>query len=262
MDLAVVLLPGASTGLALLLTLCPLVAVSLEAFRRTTPDGSVWTPDNFGLLATSTELLAALGRSATLALFVGTLAMAFGFALSLTTWHPARARRILLAMAVLALLPGEVFSLGLLQVAKLAGVEEGAPFLAGIAQLVWVVPFTTGSLMLANASIGRSVIEGAFELGRTPSSVAMHVVRWINWGAITASGILSFTLSLNENTRASYLGGSQPALANEVFGRLQAGLLPENREIFAVELLLVLTALTSAFLILNVLSRASRTPGA
>jgi spermidine/putrescine transport system permease protein len=257
-DFAAVTLPAACTYVALLLTLCPLVAISVEAFRQPSAGGNIWTLANFKLMLGSTELLTALRRSAMLALAVSIVATAVSFALGLTSWAPARARRILLAMLILSLLPGEVFSLGLLQVVKLSGFYEGAPLLAGLAQIVWIVPFTTISLMIANLSIGRSVIESAIELGRAPTRVAAEVVTRINWSAIAASAIFAFVLSLNENTRVFYLGGSRPALANEVFSRLQAGLLPNERGIFVVELMLVVAALLSAVLILNVLVRASQ----
>jgi spermidine/putrescine transport system permease protein len=257
-DLAIAVLPPICTAVALLLTLCPIAAISLEAFRQPTSDGDVWTLANFGMLLHSNDLLAALGRSATLAVSVSIVATAVGFALGLVSWAPARAQRILFAMLIMTLIPGEVFSLGLLQVARLAGYDEGAPLLAGLAHIVWIAPFTTITLMLANLSIDRSVIEAALELGRTPTRIAIDLVSRINWSAIAASAIFAFTLSLNENTRVSYLGGSEPALANEVFGRLQAGLLPDERGIFAIEFLLVVAALLSSLLILYVLFRASQ----
>lgn len=260
LDVAAKFIPVASTIIALLLCLCPLAALSLEAFREPTLDGGRWTFDNFSLLMTSTNLLQALGRSALLALIVAIVATASGFALSLTAWVPSRARIVLAMIVILALLPGEVYALGLLQVAKALGREQGGLLLVGIAHLVWIVPFTTGSLMLANASVGRNVIEAALELGRSPSSVATQVVARMNWASLAAASVLSFTLSLNENARSSYLGGFEPALANAVFGRLQAGLLPENREIFAVEMLLVVSALVSALVVVSVLFRVSRRP--
>jgi len=258
LDVAAKRLPVVFTAIALLLCLCPLVAVSVEAFRQPTMAGSVWTLDNFQLLLESPDLTGALGRSAVLAIVVAALTVASGFVLSLTVWEPRRAGALLLTMLGLVLLPGEVYALGLLQVAKALGWEEGAPFLVAIAHLIWILPFSTGSLMLANSAIGRSVIEAALELGRTPSAVAREVVGRINRGAIAGSAMLALTLSLNENVRASYLGGSLPSLANAVYGRLQTGLLPENRGIFAVEFLLVVGAMLSALLMLKTLSTASR----
>ncbi|EZP83927.1 Putrescine transport system permease protein PotH [Novosphingobium resinovorum] len=257
-DRAVILVPPLCCCIAVLLCLCPLAALGLEALRQPSAAGDSWGFEAFRLFASSPDLIAALSRSAVLAVAVAMLAAAGGFAMSMTIWNPARARIVLLSMVILALLPGEVYALGLLQVAKAAGWAQGAPFLVAIAHLIWIIPFTTGSLMIANTAIGRSVIEAALELGSPPTLVATKFVGRINWGAVVAAILLSFTLSLNENTRASYLGGSEPSLANDVFGRLQAGLLPENRGIFAIELMLVAAALVSAAVILEVLFRASR----
>lgn len=257
LDTAARRLPVAFTAIALLFCLFPLVTVTAEAFRQPAVAGNVWTLNNFQLLLESPDLMGALGQSVILAFAVAALTTASGFVLSLTVWEPRRAGALLLTMLALVLLPGEVYALGLLQVAKALGREEGAPFLVAIAQLVWILPFSTGSMMLANSAIGRSVIEGALELGRVPSAVAAEVVGRINRGAIAGSAVLAFTLSLNENIRASYLGGSLPSIANTVYGRLQSGLLPENRGIFAVEFLMVAGALLSAMLMLKVLSIAS-----
>jgi ABC-type spermidine/putrescine transport system permease subunit II len=254
-DAAAAVLPPFSMILALGLVLCPLVAVSIEAFRPPYSDGLSLGFANFESLMRSDDLLGALGNSAISAVWVSIAATATGFAISLATWETQRARRVLVVMLILALLPGELFALGLMQVSKQLGFVEGSAALAGIAQAVWVVPFATGSLMVANASIGRSVIEAALELGRSPPLVARDIVGRINWSAITASAVLSFTLILNENTRASYLGGSAPSISNQVFGRLQAGLLDDSRAIFALEFILVLSALASSQLILRVLLR-------
>lgn len=252
------LLPPLCCFAALILCICPLTALSLEALRQPSAAGSSWGFGAFLQLTSSPDLIAALRRSAALAIAVALLSAAGGFALSMTAWSPARARMVLLTMVIFALLPGEVYALGLLQVSKAMGWTQGAPLLVAIAHLIWIIPFTTGSLMIANSAIGHSVIEAALELRSPPAAVAIWIIGRINRGAIIAAALLSFTLSLNENTRASYLGGSDPSLANEVFGRLQAGLLPENRGIFAIELMLVVTSLVSAAVILEVLFRAAR----
>jgi spermidine/putrescine transport system permease protein len=250
LDGAVTASPPLFGLVALVLCNAPVVFIASEAFRQPGFGGDSWSIESFTLLASSQALLVAVAHSVAIGAVVAVVAAGAGFILSLAVWNRGRALGTLLLMAAFVLMPGEVYSISLIQVAKVAGLYEGNAAFIVVGHLIWTLPFAVGGLMLANRGIRTSVLEAGVEYGRSPLSAAIGIVGRINRGPIAASGLLALTLSLNENIRASYLGGSLSTLGNEVYGRLQAGLLPENRGIFAVEFLLVATALVTAVFVL------------
>lgn len=250
--------PPTAVLVSLLLCCAPVAMVVAEAFREPSANGAVWGARSFVLLLASPDLVAALLRSALLALAVAALAVASGFMLSLSVWNSRLLRIVLGILIALVLLPAEVYAISAIQVAKVFGLTQANVALLLLSHLVWTAPFAVTGLILANRAIPESVIEAALEYGRRPVSVAFGTVASINRAALFGAGLLAFCLSLNESTRTTYLGGALPSLGNQVYGRLQAGLLPENRAIFAIETLLIAIALGAAMLVVVALQRGPR----
>jgi ABC-type spermidine/putrescine transport system permease subunit II len=98
------------------------------------------------------------------------------------------------------------------------------------------------------------VIEAAFEYTTGALAVIGRYVARMNAGRIASAALLAGTFSLNEYTRAAYLGAGLSSLSNEVHGRLTAGLLPSNRGLFALEFLVVCCAIVAVTVALSALS--------
>jgi ABC-type spermidine/putrescine transport system permease subunit II len=239
-------------AVALVLSTAPLFPIIVEAFQKSTRSGPVWTLNNFVLMANSPDLAAGLINSIVIAMAVALVAAVSGFILSLAVWSRWHAGAVLLLMGALAFIPGEIYSLSLVQVLRLGQMAEGGRTLVIVAQALWAVPFATATLMLANRQLGENVLRAGQEL-LSPASVITRIVGGANRWTIVGVLLLSSTLSLNENTRATYLSGSLPTLSNELFGRLTAGLLPENHGMFALEFVLVASAAVGVLSVLAAL---------
>jgi spermidine/putrescine transport system permease protein len=255
LSIAAHVVPLLTTVLTLGLTVIPLAVVSLDAFRRPTVGGNQWTLANFLSLFRSEDILAALANSGRLALVVSCAAAALGFVMSLVAWDSRLRRWMLAIMATLALVPGDVYAISLVQLLKLCGLREsGWPVLA-VSHVLWALPFTTCALLLANQHLSKHVLESALEYSKGPISVVWRIVARINVGRIAGAALLAGVLSLNENVRGSYLGGGLVTISNEVHGRLMSGMLPENRGVYAAELLVTVLSLSAALLVIRFATR-------
>jgi ABC-type spermidine/putrescine transport system permease subunit II len=246
LDAAALYAPPFAGVLSLLLCCCPLLAVSVEAFRQPSRTGMRWTLENFRLMLSSDQLLEAIRNSAAEAIIVAIVTASIAFLLSLVIWDSAWRKWILVLLIALAVLPGDVYAISLFQVLKTFGRAEGGLYLVVLAHVIWAVPLATGSLILANRQLAVHSLEAALEYGNTPIAVIFRFVGRINLSKIVGVALLAATLSLNEYVRASYLGASLVTISNEVHGRLTAGLLPQNRGVFAAEFLLLILSPTVA----------------
>lgn len=231
----------------------PLLAVAAEAFWQPSTGGGRWTFDNFRLMFESEQLLTALSNSAGIASIVAFITVIVAFFLSLVVWSKAMRHWVLMLLVSLVILPGDAYSIGLIQILKVFGHGEGGWSLIVLAHTLWAVPFATGTLMLANQQVGDNMLEAALEYSRGPLDVIFRVVGRVNLGQIAGVALLAGTLSLNEYLRASYLTGSLITISNEVHGRLTAGLLPQNRGVFAAELVIVVISIATVLFVLAML---------
>lgn len=241
-------LPRSTLALVLLLCVAPIAAVTAEAFREPTLAGSAWTLENFRRMMASSTLVDALTNSWQIALAVAVVAVLIGFCLSITVWDLAIRRWVLLLLPTLVFLPGDAYAISLYQLARLFGQRQGSELLVVVAHALWAIPFATGTLALANMAIRTNILEAGLEYARSPVEVLVRIIGRLNGGRIVAVAFLAATLSLNEYVRASYLAGGVLTLGSEVYGRLNAGLLPENRGVFAAAVLMFGLSLASTAL--------------
>jgi ABC-type spermidine/putrescine transport system permease subunit II len=236
---------------AVVLCIAPVAAVAAEAFREPTSTGMSWTIANFSRMLASSALVDAVINSCGIAFAVAVVAASVGFALSISTWDRRVRGWVLILLPTLVLLPGDAYAVNLFQIARLFGRLEGSALLVVVAHALWAIPFATGTLLLANAAMSTDILEAALEFGRGPIDVIVRIIGRINLGRIAAVAMLAGTLSLNEYARASYLSGGLLTIGSEVLGRLNAGLLPENRGVFAAALLMFLLSLATTILTLR-----------
>lgn len=235
---------------ALLLSCAPIFAVGVEAFRQPSSSGWQWTLENFHLMLASHDLMQASTNSIWVAAAVASLVAFFAFVFSLVVWE-RRFRSLVFCLCILLIvLPGDVYSICLIQCIRFFDHAQGGWSLVVISHFLWALPFGVGTLLLANRHINENVLRSSLEYSRSPLSVVCRLVARINIGRIFGVAVLAGTLSLNEFVRTSYLGGGLITIGNLVHGRLTAGLLPENRGIFAVELLLLVVSVVAVVVVL------------
>jgi ABC-type spermidine/putrescine transport system permease subunit II len=230
----------------------PIVAVIAEAFWQPDISGGHWTVENFRLLLSSSELVTAFSYSAFIGLGVGVISALLAFVLSLVVWNNGLQRWVLIMIVMLVVLPGDVYAIGVIQSLKLIHEAQGHWLLVMIAHILWALPFATGTLLLANQHLSDNMLRASMEYARGPLAVIIRIVGRINLGRIIGVALLGATLSLNEYLRAAYLGGGLLTINNVVHGRLVAGFLPQNRGIFAAEVLIVVVSIAAVAMLLLV----------
>lgn len=262
-NMAVRYVPRLSGISAMLLCWAPLVAVGIEAFRQPSKDGWLWTLENFHLMVSSENLQAAFGNSLGIAIVVSIVTVAFAFILSLVIWNRALLPWVLFMLVLLVFLPGDAYAIGLVQLLKVLGYTEGGPIPVVVAHSLWALPFAAATLLLANRHIGEHVVEASLEYGNAPIAVIFRIIGRINIGRLVGVSLLAGSLSLNEYVRSAYLGGGLVTISNEVHGRLTAGLLPQNRGVFAAEFIMIVISVVTVFIILgaNAVRQGSSTSG-
>jgi len=256
------LFPPIAGGLALVISSAPVLAVGAEAFWQPSRTGGRWTFDNFRLLLSSEDLVQACVNSAWLAGCVAIAAMVLAFILSLVIWDKRLHYPVAALCILLVVLPGDAYAISLMQFFKLFRPAEGSWSFIVLSHVLWALPFGVGTLILANRHINENTLRASLEYSKSPLSVVVRFVARVNFGRLAGVAILAGTLSLNEFLRTSYLGGGLLTIGNVVHGRLTAGLLPENRGIFAVEFLVLVTSITAVIiLIAGINSPSSRSTG-
>lgn len=241
------------------ITLCslPILAVIAQAFSQPTAAGTLWTFQNFHFMVSSGPITEAFVNSIVVAAIVAVISGIFAFVLSLVVWDQVLHRWLLFALAALILLPGESYAFSVAQILRFFGHSEGGWALVVASHVIWAVPFTTGTLILANRQLGENFLRASLEYGNRPLEVITRLVGRINFGQVVGVALLAATLSLNDYVRSSYLGAALVTVSNEVHGRLNAGLLPENRGVFAAEFIIFAVSMATV-LILSKLLRVKR----
>jgi spermidine/putrescine transport system permease protein len=249
LDCIVVVTPRLTGAIAIVLCCAPPIAVMVEAFR-TPMGGGQWTLDNFGLMMSSESLRVALLNSAVLALGVGVVTLTLAFVLGLVVWNDSHKGAVLLLLAALIIMPGDAYAIGLIQLMRSFHdqAEGGWPLLL-ISHTLWALPIATASVVLANRRLNVQILESALEYSRSPKEVLYRYLIPINRNRLIGVGLIGATLSLNESVRTSYLSGGLLTIGNEVHGRLNAGMLAQNRGIFAVEFLVFLMSAVTLILL-------------
>lgn len=238
-------LPSVAYVISITLCCAPLTIIITEAFRRPSSSGMQWTLANFISMASSDSLIEALINSVSIAVAVSLIVAVISFILSLVAWDYLLQKLVLLLIAILVVLPGDAYSISLIQILKIIYDIEGGWELVVLSHVIWAIPFATGTLLLANQHINGNMLESALEYSKSPITVIFQIIGRINLGRISGVAILAGTLSLNEYLRCSYLSGGLLLINNEVHGRLTAGLLPQNRGIFATEFIIFIISIFS-----------------
>lgn len=202
---------------------------TLDWYRQLFADTSIWD-------AVENSLIVAAG-SVALALILGLLA-----ALALDRANfPGKAlfRRLVLLPLIL---PGIITGLSLLMFAVFAGAQLSL-FTVFLGHGTALISVATTELFAGLQKMDRTLEEASLDLGATPWQTFWCITLPNLKLSLIASGLLIFTLSMDEIAVTFFLIGRDNTLPLEIWGRLRRGITPEinavSTLIFAVSVGLI-----------------------
>ena len=152
--------------------------------------------------------------------------------------------------------PADVQALSLQQILTRMGAGGGGLLPVIVCHVAWLLPFSVATVSLAYRAIPVTLLRAGVELGCGGFRFFRVILVPLARGGAYASLALSGLLSLTELRRGWQLGGSEPLLSVKVFGGLQAGMVGEGPQLFAVAAGVVLFAgFTAGILMLKLLQR-------
>ncbi len=203
---------------------------TLDWYRRLFADASIWD-------AVENSLIVASG-SVALALILGLLA---ALALDRASF-PGKAlfRRLVLLPLIL---PGIITGLSLLMFAVLVKTQLSL-FTVFLGHGTALISVATTELFAGLQKMDRALEEASLDLGATPWQTFWRITLPNLRLSLIASGLLIFTLSMDEIAVTFFLIGRDNTLPLEIWGRLRRGITPEinavSTLIFAVSFGLIL----------------------
>jgi spermidine/putrescine transport system permease protein len=197
----------------------------------------------------------ALANSLTISVCVATVSAISAFFLGMTWWTRAWRRMVIVTLALLALIPADVYALGLLQIHKSLGFKGASLLWVGFAQVAWCLPFSTAAVFASNNTLDSRLFQVGREMHASWWLLARKVLLGITWPGLASAAIIGFLLSVNEYTRASYLSGSRQILTQYLYGQMRSGADPSVYAIGAGAILVVLLLFGLLLLLLRSVSR-------
>jgi spermidine/putrescine transport system permease protein len=202
---------------------------TLDWYRQLFADASIWD-------AVENSLIVAAG-SVALSLILGLLA---ALALDRASF-PGKAlfRRLVLLPLIL---PGIITGLSLLMFAVLAKTQLSL-FTVFLGHGTALISVATTELFAGLQKMDRALEEASLDLGATPWQTFWRITLPNLRLSLIASGLLIFTLSMDEIAVTFFLIGRDNTLPLEIWGRLRRGITPEinavSTLIFAVSVGLI-----------------------
>lgn len=204
----------------------------------------------YGELLHERGLLRALNESLLIAGVVTLVSTLSAVAAALAYLELGRLRN---AWFLLVILP--MFVPGIIQGLALSVVFnrwQVVPFWGTVAlgHLLWALPFGFTVILTSMASVRRSYLLAAADLGAGWWRRTRDIVLPLIAPGIVGSVVFSFLLSFNEFSRSSYLVGRQNTLPLDMFGKMNSG---ANPTIYALSglILIISTLLVAIVLIIS-----------
>lgn len=190
--------------------------------------------------------------SLSVAIPVGLSCGILGFACGLT-WFSNKWRFVVIfGMAILALLPPDVYVLGLLRLAKSLGSKEASLAWVGIAQAAGALPFCTAIIFAVNSAIDPFLLNVGMELGASRLRLLCGVLLRLTWQGVASAFLTGLLLSLNDYTRVSYLSGSVQFLTLYVYGKMKSGTDPTVYAVGSINAIAVILLFSFALLVIRI----------
>ena len=223
----------------------PLALMVLMGFKDSNFIGfpiNSWTLDWYTGVVQNRQVINVFVYSMAIALSCTFLSLVIG------TWvacllgpHKFRGKLLVFALTCLpAVIPGIIAAIALRIYARFLEIEPG--MLAVIlAHTVHNVPFVTLVVMARLATLPKSQIEAARDLGADSFVAFCRITLPYLKPALIGAGVFCMLLSFDDFVRSFFLGGYQPTLPVLIFAMLRSGMSPEINAISTV--VLVLTAI-------------------
>jgi ABC-type spermidine/putrescine transport system permease subunit II len=198
----------------------------------------------------------ALALSLLLAFIVGITSTCFAFILGLSWFNKKQRFVIGVLVAIIGLLPPDVFALSLVKVFQVLKLYDSHFVLLLIGMSMYTLPFSILLFWSSFYFINNALLMSAEDIGLTKINTAVKIILPISKNAVISSFILSSLLAFNEYPRTFYLSGSRVFLSEFLNGKLSSG---ADKSIYAGGSLtiLVTSAIVCLFALTNIL-RARR----
>jgi ABC-type spermidine/putrescine transport system permease subunit I len=185
----------------------------------------------------------------------GMLSFACGLSWLNKRWRIA----VICAMAILALLPPDVYVLGLLSLARSLGSRQASLVWVAVAQTAGALPFCTAMIFAVNSVFDPFLLNVGRELGASRLRLLYSVLFRLTWQAVASAFLTAILLSLNDYTRVSYLSGSVQFLTLYVYGKMKSGTDPTVYAIGSINAIAVILLFFLALLIVRLSGDGNRT---
>lgn len=126
-------------------------------------------------------------------------------------------------LLVYLLMPGDSVGIGLGQLARLAGLDEGSVPLAALGQATVIFPYCLSLGVAGGFALPRGAILSLEEYGRGMSMALVGIVTRLAAATLISAALFGWVLSLNETVRTSYLSGTAEGVAQLAIAYQNAG---------------------------------------
>jgi spermidine/putrescine transport system permease protein len=184
----------------------------------------------------------------------GVLSFACGLSWLNKRWRIA----VICGMAILALLPPDVYVLGLLSLGKSLGNRQASLVWVGVAQTAGALPFCTAIIFAVNSTFDPFLLSVGRELGASRFKLLYSVLFRLTWQGVASAFLTAVLLSLNDYTRVSYLSGSVQFLTLYVYGKMKSGTDPTVYAVGSINAIAVLLLFSFALLLVRLSSANGR----
>lgn len=222
----------------------PMLAICTEAFMSS----HGFSLHNFRELFSSKHMALALYNSLSMAIIVAITSTCLSFFLGLMAFNQKLLKILFIFLAFLFVLPGDSFSLSLMAIANFFGNFQSGVAVTLLAQILWVLPYSTSTIIASNLLIKKNIILSSVEVIGRPGLIALNVIFRNNKGVLTGVFLFNTMLALNESVRSFYLLGNTVTISNLINSNLNHGFLQDDRSIFALLFLLIFSSLFSTFI--------------
>lgn len=184
----------------------------------------------------------------------GVLSFACGLSWLNKRWRIA----VICAMAILALLPPDVYVLGLLSLARSLGSRQASLVWVAVAQTAGALPFCTAIIFAVNSTFDPFLLNVGRELGASRLRLLYSVLFRLTWHGVASAFLMAILLSLNDYTRVSYLSGSVQFLTLYIYGKMKSGTDPTVYAVGSINAIGAILFFFFALLVIKLSGRGSR----
>lgn len=224
----------------------PLFYVLLFSFLIPGMEGEKWTLINYIGIFTDDRILRAVWNTIYLSGLAAMIGGIIGIMFGLLSYERQHVKYALIIVALPALMPADGYGLLWINNFRELGVYQGSITFGLIGILAWVSPFLLGLAWTWSRGVQLKEISMLVEMDISWKEIVYFAYLKRMLGMLFSCASLGFVFAFNDYIRASYLLGSHETLTGFIHGRLNAGSVGGERDVYAVGVLVIM--LTSAII--------------